>query len=247
MSSIFDISSSSSSSSSYSDLFSSLTTSSSDSSSSLLSDWASIKNGSYAKITKAYYAKEDSTSTVDSDEAKATIKANTTLKSDVTSTKTALEALSASSLYEKVDKKDADGNVTTDYDWDKIGKKLQSFVDSYNEIIESSVDSDNNRILRNTLSMTNITKANSNLLSDIGITVNDDNTLSLDTDALKEANINDLKSLFLGSGSYADQIDSRASELVNQINIENNKLSNYTSAGTYVNVNAVGNIYDGTY
>ena len=222
-----------------------------DYSASMLSDWSSIKNGSYGKLTKAYYGKNENknakVSEDESDEMKKTIKANNTLKNDATSVKSSLEALSKSDLYEKIDTKDADGNAVKGYDTAKILKNVKSFVDAYNGAIKSSVDSDNNGVLRNALSMTKITNANSNLLSEIGITINEDNTLSVDESKVKGANVNDIKSLFQGGGSYADQIEARASELINQINRENNKLSNYTAAGVYNNTNGIGNIYDGTY
>ena len=64
---------------------------------------------------------------------------------------------------------------------------------------------------------------------------------------VKNAGIGDLKSLFSGTGSYADQIDSRAAEVINNINYENNKLATYTASGTYSSTGAVGNIYDGMY
>lgn len=248
MASIFDISSSSQVD--YSSLFGAASTSSSSGTdSSLLTDWASIKNGTYGKLTKAYYGKQDTkaSSTESEDKIKETIKANSSIKSDSSSLRTAASALSKDSLYEKVEKKDADGNVTSDYDRDKIYKNLKSFADAYNSVIKSSVDSDNNRVLRNALSMTKNAKANANLLSDIGITINEDNTLSVDESKVKEANISDIKSLFKGAGSFADQIDSRASEIINQINYENNKLSNYTSAGAYDAAYIVGSNYDGNF
>lgn len=229
----------------YSSLFET-SSSSSSSGSSLYTDWASIKNGSYAKIAKAYYS-QDSSSSVDKEEAKTTIKQNTLLKSNATGVKSSLSALESSSLYEKVDKKDENGNSTKDYNYDKIYKALKEFADSYNSVVETADDSDNTGVLRNAASMTSVTTANQNLLSKIGITIKEDNTLSVDEDAVKEANINDIKSLFIGSGSYGSQVDAKVSEIVNKVNAENNKLSNYTSTGSYNTSESVGQIYDGTY
>lgn len=234
----------------YSSLFGGLTTNNSSSGSTgLLSDWASIKNGSYGKLTKAYYGKDNNSkaSAVNTDDIKATIKGNTMLKSSTNDMKSALSSLESAGLYEKVSKKDADGNETKDYDMDKIVKNLKSFVDGYNSIVENADDSDNKGILRNAASMTKITAANRNVLSKIGITVGEDNKLKLDEETAKKANVTDITSMFQGLGSYGSQIDSRATELVNQINAENNKLNMYTKNGGYGSAAAIGNIYDGTY
>lgn len=230
----------------YSSLFSNLSTSStSDSTGNLLSDWASIKNGSYGKLTKAYYGKASVTQT-DSDEAKATIKANTELKSDASDVKNTLASLSSAGLYEKTTT-DADGNSKTGYDYDKIYSNLKSFVEKYNNIIDTADDSDNAGVLRNAASMTKITAVNQNVLSKIGITIGENNKLSISESAVKGANINDIKSLFQGGGSYGSQIEASSTELINKINAENNKLSSYTASGSYDYSASIGKIYDGTY
>lgn len=247
MSSIFNVSSSSSTD--YSSLFSSLSTSSSsssDSTSSLYTDWAALKNGSYQKLAKAYYSQQSS-DTVDSDEAKSTIKANTALKSDASDVKSAVSSLQSESLYNKKTVTDEDGNTTTDYDYDDIVSALKSFADSYNSVIDAADDSDNSGVLRNAAAMTTATAANENLLSSIGITIGEDNKLTVDEDAVKSANISDIKSLFQGGGSYGSQIESSTSELINKLNAENNKLSSYTSTGSYSTANSAGSLYDGTY
>lgn len=231
----------------YSSLFSSLNTSeSSGSGSSLLTDWASLKNGSYQKLAKAYYSKNSDTS-VDSDEAKETIKSNSMLKSNVTDVKSSVSALSAASLYEKKEKKDADGNTTMDYDYDKIVAALKKYVESYNSTIDKADDSDNAGVLRNAAAMTRATASNQNMLSSIGITVGEDNKLELDEEEVKKADITAIKSLFVGGGSYGSQIENSATELINKLNAENNKLSSYTANGSYSTAGAVGGLYDGTY
>jgi len=240
------------SSDSYSSLFDSLSTSSSSSSgsSSLLTDWASIKNGSYGKLTKAYYTKgSGSQSTIDTDEAKTLIKSNSLLKSDVSGLRSSIsDIMNSESLFtNKVTGKDSDGNETSDYDRDKITKALKSFVSAYNSVVESGSESDNTTILRNTLAMTTLTSKNSNLLDSVGITIGENNKLSVNEETLKKADISELKSLFSGYGSYVSSIDANASNIINAVNVENNKLSNYTSAGAYAQTGSVGNIYDGSY
>lgn len=61
--------------------------------------------------------------------------------------------------------------------------------------------------------MTSITDKAQNLLSRTGITIGKGNKLELNEDALKEANITTLKSLFTGHGSFADKISQKAGSL----------------------------------
>lgn len=235
----------------YSELFDSLSASSSKSSSSsnFLADYASIKNGSYAKLAKAYYGKTSGSSTVTEEEAAEKVKSNTEVKTNADALKSSANALvnSKTLFSNKVETTDKDGNKTTDYDYDKIYKALKSFVDDYNSVIESGGESENSSVLRNTLSMTKMTKENKDLLEDVGITINEDNTLSIDEETVKKANINDLKSLFSGVGSYADSIATKASNISYKAAYENNKLNSYTASGTYSTTGSVGNIYDGSY
>ncbi len=235
----------------YSELFDSLSTKSSEgsSSSNFLADYASIKNGSYAKLTKAYYGKTSGSSTVTKEKATEKIKSNSEVKTNADALKSSSNALveSKTLFSNKVEKTDQDGNKTADYDYEKIYKALKSFVDDYNSVIKSGGESENNSVLRNTLSMTKMTKENKDLLGAVGITINEDNTLSVGEETVKKANMNDLKSLFSGVGSYAYSIATKASNISYRAAYENNKLNSYTASGAYLATDSVGNIYDGSY
>lgn len=210
----------------YSSMFDSLYGSSStsqNSSANFLSDWASVKNGSYAKLTKAYYAKHsDKAQKADASEVKEAVNANNKIKSDAESLKKSLG-----------DIKDVEG--------------LKQFVKDYNAMVSSGAESDNRGVLRNTLSMTQMVSKHENTLADLGITIGEDNKLSLDESIASKAGNNTFKALFDGVGSLGDMLASKASGIVNNANAEINKLSNYTSGGTYAGVSSVGNIYDGSY
>lgn len=230
----------------YSSLFSSLSTDSTSSNNNLLADWASLKNGSYGKLAKTYYAKQ-ATQVVDSGEVKSAIKSNTSLKSDATDVKSAIKSLQSANLFEKKEKTEADGSKSTDYDYEKIVKTVKDFADSYNKVIGVAADSNNGGVLRNAAAMTRATAANMNVLSSIGISVGENNKLEVDEEKLKSASVGTIKSIFQGGGSYGSQIESSASELINKINAENNKLNSYTAKGSYSDTTSIGNIYDGTY
>ncbi len=243
-----------SSSTSTTDLFSSLlgtsssSSSSSSSLSSLLSDYAMIKNGTYYKLAKAYYASQSSTDSSDETSEKTAL---TTAKANAASLQTAAEALKAtgsSSVFNTTTVTDEEtGKKTEEYDVDAIYEAVKNYVDSYNEVVENTIDSDTVSVLRKTLSMVNTTSVNSNLLSQIGITINEDNTLTLDEETFKSADMTNVKSLFNGSNSLADRMAQKAEELTNLASnaIESINKGTYSASGSYSSSSSsVGSLYD---
>ncbi|MCM1326722.1 MAG: hypothetical protein NC249_08860 [Lachnoclostridium sp.] len=207
------------------------------SSGNLLSDYASIKNGSYGKLLKAYYAQQDAQSASTSGDSRQKL---TLMRSSADSLKKSADALNSSSLWEKkkIKKKDEETGEETeveDYDWDSITKAVKSFIEDYNTVVKQAGDSDTKNVLRNAAWMTGITDSVENLLSKVGITIGKGNQLELDEDALKEANIATLKSLFTGSGSFADKISQKAGSLsiVAANAAAKVKGTTYTSSGSY--------------
>ena len=218
--------------------FSALLGGTTNSSGNLLSDYASIKNGSYGKLMKAYYAKVDAENASSGDSAQKL----TLLRSSADSLKKSAEALTDSSLWEK--KKITKTNEETgeeikveDYDWDAITKAVKSFIEDYNSVIEAAGESETKNVLRNAAWMTSITDKAENLLSQVGITIGKGNKLELDEDALKKANITTLKSLFTGYGSFADKISQKAGCISNVAAnaAASVKGATYTSSGSYSN------------
>lgn len=121
--------------------FSALLGGTTNSSGNLLSDYASIKNGSYGKLMKAYYAKQDAES---ASLSRDTSQKLTLMRSSADSLKKSADALNDSSLWEKkkVKKKDEETGEETeveDYDWAAITKAVKAFVDDYNSVVEQAV------------------------------------------------------------------------------------------------------------
>ncbi len=217
-----------------SDIFGSTSSSSSTSGGFSLADYASIRNGSYGKLTKAYYSKKNAEE-AEGEEKTEKVSAEKRTVSSASSLRAAASALRDNkSLFEKVTKKDSDGEETTDYDWDNISKKVQGFVDAFNEAYAAGSKSDASGSYRGALSMVQKSAANKNLLSSVGITIGEDGKLSLNKDKLKESNINDLKTLFSGNGSFVDSIDSSASQIVNSSTAMAQKL--YGANGSYTGI-----------
>lgn len=222
----------------YSALFSSLGSVSgrSNSMSTFLSDYASIKNGSYYKLMKAYYNDTDKSGIASSavaktgkDSSAATAKQLTQVQKSTDSLKESADAL-ISTDFEKADKED-------------IYKKLSAFVDNYNSVISSTKDSQNASVLSRTLSLTGSTKANSNSLSDIGITIGTDNKLTLDKAAFEKANMSSVSSLFSGNASYAYRVSAQASLIHFSAANAAAKASAYNFNGSYTNSFSSGNLF----
>lgn len=251
----------------YSYLFQSLTTSSGSSlgNLSILADYASIKNGSYGKLMKAYYAKDSSDSSASSSTSVSKNKADKksiSTASDTAKTLTAIEE-SADELKESADTLLTTGSksvfakksvttqdeygfdkTTKEYDTDAIYKAVSAFAKDYNDLIGKAGDSNTTSIQNKVTSLTNTTKVNEKLLSDVGITINKDNTLSVDEETFKKADMNTVKSLFNGTGSYAYNVSARASLIDYAASTESAKANTYTGLGTYSNSYSTGSILD---
>ena len=236
----------------YTDIFSSMMgTSGTDNSNAFsLTDYMSIKSGSYGKLLKAYYKKQDADNAEGTEAEKKQL---SLLKTKADNLKNSMLDLMDEDLFEKKEIKTKDektGEETTkvDYDWDAITKAVNSFVDSYNAIVSATGESENKKVLRNATWLTQMTETNSKLLAKVGITIGDDNKLKVDEDALKEANINTLKVLFQGAGSYADRVVQKASQ-IGSAAVQGTSVggSTYTNNADYDKLTSSGYLYDNAF
>ena len=218
------------------------------------SDYATIKNGSYTKLMKAYYAKEASgdsssssiTSTSTSKDSSKTLANIESAADDLKKASETLRTNGDKSLFTKKQTTDKDGKVSYEYDTDKIYKAVSDFVDSYNEMLKEGGDSNTNNILRSTKSMVNLTKANSNMLSMVGITIGTDNKLSIDETAFKKADMNTVKSLFHTTGGFGYQTSVQAGMIESYAKSEAEKANTYNKSGLYTYNYTTGEIYNTT-
>ena len=178
------------------------------------SDYAYIKNCSYAKLTKSYFTKdkvETKKNNVDKTEDKKTSKIDTKDTTGLSKMKKESDALATS--VKALDKADLWTLKDGKYDKDKIAEAVKSFVNEYNDTIAQSskvTNSDVSKQISNMESMTGIMSKN---LSKIGVTVSADGKLAVNEDTLKGANVKDIKSMFDGANSYASQIQKYASDI----------------------------------
>lgn len=231
-------------------LFSSLNNSSSSGLSGLsdiLSEYNSIKNGSYAKLAKQYYAKSTDGKSTDTSWTKntgldstfkgndeATITQNKAIISDVSSFRSAVsEIKKADNLFDKTTVKGSDGSEKIDYNYDAIYAKLDKFVKEYNSVVASGAESDNEAVLRNTLNMTNAVKHSNRQLASAGFTINSDNTLSVSKKSLQNANMDVTKQLFSSGSTFMRQLDSFATNIASSAASDVYSLGGYNSTGAY--------------
>ncbi len=230
---------------SISTLFSSLNTSKSSSNSgisslaSLVSDYNSIKSGAYGKLVKAYYAtKSDDTSS-----SKSTDKTTASTSTAEDSTKTLKEIQTATDvLYESAeDLRKTAGKAES---MDELYDSVATFVKDYNSVIKAATDSNTDTIQTSLADLTFATSTNSKLLSNIGITINDDNTLSLDEDKFKAGTIDTAQALFKGVGSYAYNVQLNTSMMNSNADYQASKANTYGSDGSYSNNYTTGDLFD---
>lgn len=235
----------------YTDIFTSMGIGTSGSESAFsLTDYMSIKNGSYGKLLKAYYKKQDAEETAAAESEKKQL---SLLKNSADELKNSVLDLMDEDLFEKktIETKDEKtGEVTKkeDYDWDAIVKAVKAFVEDYNTVIGSAGESDDKGVLRNASWLTQTTEANEKLLESVGITIDSGNKLKLDEDALKQANISTLKLIFQGVNSYADKVVRKAAQIgTAAVQGTNAGGSAYTNTADYQKLMSAGYLYDETF
>lgn len=171
-------------------------------------DYNTIRNGSYGKLMKAYYSTgEEETKTNSKNDTDDTDQTLAEIKNTTANLKESAQALYGSkSLFAK----NADG----EYDMEAIYEKVNAFIEDYNATIESVGSAETESIAKAGANMVNATTNYVEMLSKIGITINEsDFSLSINKEKFMESRITDLKSMFNGVGSFAYQIGAKASRI----------------------------------
>lgn len=219
----------------------------------VLGDYMSIKNGSYKKLLKAYYEKQEA----EGNDTSGVLGNDTTTKAEFMTAKQDADSLMIAankllakgkdSLFNKkettiTDETNLEEIISSEYDMNAIKDALSNYIKSYNSVLDSASNTDNVNILRKASFMTGATAANSKLLDKIGILVGADNKLSLDETKFKDADISDIKTLFQGNNSYASKVSVKAFEISSQAyaSVNSNKL--YGANGKF-NVGNMSGLY----
>lgn len=220
-----------------------------------LTDYATIKSGSYRKLLKAYYAKNPDETKKTQDTFKKdqvqTQKEKTKILAKVENSadeaKEAADALLVQgnkSVFTKVEKTDDKGNKTTEYDTDAIYKAVDRFVSSYNSMLERAENVSYNSITNAADTAVRYTKVNEKALEKIGIAIDSDSKLSLDKETFGKADMEQVKALFGKTGSYGYQISAKASMISFYAERAASQTVGYKDSGAYSYTYRNGGLYD---
>lgn len=220
-----------------------------------LGNYSSIRSGSYKKLLSSYYAKTKATDTASANKKTnsrwndwdsaymPSNRALTTVRKEadeLTSSAKALANQGSQSLFAEkyTTTKDAETGVTTTtkgYDKDAIAKAVDTFVSDYNSALKAGRGSTNSNVSRNTSYMAQQTAIYARSLAEVGITVEKDQTLSVDKDKLKAADIDSLKRVFNGTTSFASLTANRSSSISQSATRAASTSSIYNRGGSYSN------------
>lgn len=188
-----------------------------------LSDYASIRNGSYGKLLKTYYnkAKDSGTEASSSQSSSRSVldkileekknpkvskdvqEANANLTSGLSTMKNTVAALQSDKTYTDT----ANGQSAKD----KVVSAMKAYVSDYNDVLKAARGSTLTNKTAYVANMMSNTAANADKLSEIGVTVNKDGTLSLSAEKLKATDVSKVQELFSADDimSYGSVISSR--------------------------------------
>ena len=163
---------------------------------SVLSEYNSVKSGSYYKLLKKYYAQDNSTNTANRSQVsqrtslsdvKGTVsKAVVTVAEDATDLTNSLKKLRDKDLYQK--------------DVKEIYSAVKDYVSDYNDMVRSGERSKVSGVASNTAKLVNMSSYNEADLAKIGISIKEDHTLALDEETFSKADSKDVETLFTGPG-----------------------------------------------
>ena len=141
--------------------------------------------------------------------------------------------------------KDENGIETTTkgYDTSAIYNAVNSFVKNYNSVMAAVDDVSDTTVNNRTESLGNTTIANSKQLAKIGITMKNDGTLSLDKDTFMKADMNTVKNLFQGNGSYGYRVSAQSSMINFAADHASTRSSLYTGTAGYTGTYNAGNLF----
>ena len=194
-----------------------------------LSDLKMIQSGVYKKALRSVYEEQGSDATREA-------VANTISKSGTTDSEKSLSNLKSDATRLYNSSKDLRNTNFDSASDDDIAKKVESFVNSYNKTLNDTKKLDSYSILQTQAWAVEKMDSSESMLNKAGIKINSDNTLSLDKDALKSADKATLKTLFSGSSSLADNINQKASAIINQATNQiatNTGRNLYDSSGSF--------------
>lgn len=211
-----------------------------------LSDYASIKNGSYGKLLKAYYAESNNiTSDTDSSSnvtnTKYSYKEKENEKQNLSDIQAAANKVStsATALMERGSK-----SVFKNNDMEQVYSAVSDFAKDYNALLDKVEDTSSKEVIKSAEKLADVMEGYEDQLKGLGITIGEDNKLTIDKKTFLKAEVETAKELFNGQSSLSYLAATRATALSNTAYSQSNTNSLYTVNGTYASQD-VGNVING--
>lgn len=211
-----------------------------------LSDYASIKNGSYGKLLKAYYAETDSSasdinSSVKNTASKYSYKEEEAKKQNLNDVQSAAKEVgnSAAALMERGSK-----SVFKNKDMEEVYTAVADFAKDYNALLDKVEDSKSDKVIKAAEKLADVMEGYEDKLKEMGITIGEDQKLTVNKKTFMKADFEKVKDLWNGSNSLSYLASTRATSLSNTAYSESNSFSLYTANGTYAS-QAVGSVING--
>lgn len=227
-----------------------------------LSEYHSIKSGVYGKALKTYYAQgvedtKESTKTKKEEDKKSNT-SNTAVDkltevegnvSTLTESADKLIKRGNESLFQlkNITVKNEDGTTSKveDYDKDAIYNAVNDFAKKYNSLLDSVEDSDNGKVIKALSDLTDMVAGYKEKLGEVGITIGENNKLSVTKADFLASDISDMKTLFNGKNSFSYVLSTKADYIGAVAGSEANVMKNYNNTGNYDNkTSSMGNLLD---
>ena len=214
-----------------------------------LSDYASIKSGSYGKLMKSYYstvAGDDKSESSSKDSRSSVLESLTSAKAQTPTVSSETKAFNkaaaaADSLQNSI--KDL-GAIKEDADDDKVYEALSGYVKNYNSVVDTASTTADKSIGNRLDSIKNTTASSEKDLNSLGITVGKDGKLSIDKEKFAAADKSRVQDLFAERRSYAANVNVSAAMIQSTAGYDAARANTYTAAGSYSPV--TGSLWDST-
>lgn len=204
-----------------------------------LSDYNSIKSGSYGKLLKEYYKKGDIEIPVNSDKSSVNKIEDTEKKALKEIEKESKELKNSSNKLMQKGKDSVfseEAEKDTKYE-EKLYTAVNNFVEDFNSVVEKSKESGNKVIKRTAEGLTTLAKDYEKELKEIGITFDKNNKLTIDKDTFSKADTDKVKDTFNGDKSFSYLTSVRAMTISSEANREGSKLNFYNNTGNQYSYN----------
>ena len=193
-----------------------------------LSDYNSIKTGTYGKLLKAYYKKEDTEESTSN--KTSTSKTESAYAKELKEVQTEANGLrdSATALMQRGSK-----SVFKEEDMEKVYSAVSDFVKDFNSVVEKGRESGTKSVVNASEGLITLAGDYKEELKEMGITFDKDNKLTVDKETFMKTDINKVKDLFNGQNSFSYLTSVRAVSIANTAYSESNKSNLYTGNGDY--------------